>query len=136
PSLGYCWPFQGPRTKVLIRLPAAVEPRGITLQHTSNTGPLLGTASSAPRDFTVSVSLCWALGAGTWPRGKAPALSLRPRVTLLFAVVSLQNERSRAFRFFKLGVQSTQGNQGYICIYQVQVHGKMVGTNANGRRRA
>lgn len=70
-SPGYCWPFQGSRSEVLIRLPAPVQPMAITIQHASKTASPLGTVSSAPRDFTVSVSLCRALGAGTWPRGKA-----------------------------------------------------------------
>lgn len=69
-SLGYCWPFQGSQTEVLIQLPAQIQPTAITVQHTSKTASPLGTASSAPRDFTVSVSLCWALGAGTWLQGK------------------------------------------------------------------
>ncbi|KAF1647108.1 SUN domain-containing protein 2, partial [Eudyptes chrysocome] len=53
-SLGYCWPFQGSRTQVLIRLPAQIQPTAITIQHTSKRASPLGTVSSAPRDFTVS----------------------------------------------------------------------------------
>ena len=70
-SPGYCWPFQGSRSEVLIRLPTQTRPTAIIIQHASKIASPLGTVSSAPRDFTVSVSLCRALGAGTWPRGKA-----------------------------------------------------------------
>ena len=62
-----------------------------------------------------------------------PALTpYSPAVTLLFAIVSLQNGIPRAFRFLKLGIQSNWGKPGYTCIYQVQVHGKIAGTNAIG----
>ena len=72
-SPGYCWPFQGSRSEVLIRLPTQIRPTAVTVQHASKIASPPGTVSSAPRDFTVSVSLCRALGAGTWPRGKAVA---------------------------------------------------------------
>lgn len=48
---------------MLIRLPAEIRPTAITVQHTSKTGCPLSTISSAPRDFTVSVSL---LSTGGW----------------------------------------------------------------------
>uniref|UniRef100_A0A663F1A6 SUN domain-containing protein n=1 Tax=Aquila chrysaetos chrysaetos TaxID=223781 RepID=A0A663F1A6_AQUCH len=147
-SPGYCWPFQGSRSEVLIRLPTQIRPTAVTIQHASKIASPPGTVSSAPRDFTVSVSLCRALGAGTWPRGKAltgtccslricrdvcapkHCCSPRGRVTLLFATVSLQNGDSRAFRFLKLVIESNWGKPGYTCIYRVQVYGKTVGTTA------
>ncbi|XP_064902703.1 SUN domain-containing protein 3-like [Columba livia] len=64
-SPGYCWPFQGSRSEVLIRLPTQIQPTAVVIQHTSKAASPPGTVSSAPRDFTVSVSLCRALGAGT-----------------------------------------------------------------------
>lgn len=62
-SPGYCWPFQGSQSEVLIRLPAKIQPTAITVQHTLKTDSLLRTISSAPRDFTVFVSL---LSTGGW----------------------------------------------------------------------
>ena len=62
-SPGYCWPFQGSQSEVLIRLPAKIRPTAITVQHTLKTDSPLRTISSAPRDFTVSVSL---LSTGGW----------------------------------------------------------------------
>lgn len=64
-SPGYCWPFQGSRSEVLIRLPAQIQPTALTIQHTSKRASPPETTSSAPQDFTVSVSLGWGLGAGT-----------------------------------------------------------------------
>ncbi|XP_074876911.1 uncharacterized protein LOC142027125 [Buteo buteo] len=70
-SSGYCWPFQASRSQLVIRLPARVQPTAITVQHPLKESSAFGDISSAPRDFTVSVSLCRALGAGTECWGKA-----------------------------------------------------------------
>lgn len=56
---------------MVIRLPAQVRPTAITLQHPLKKSSALGDISSAPRDFTVLVSLCQALGAGMWRCRKA-----------------------------------------------------------------
>ncbi|XP_065518755.1 sperm-associated antigen 4 protein-like isoform X1 [Lathamus discolor] len=64
-SPGYCWPFQGSQSEVLIRLPAKIRPMAIAVQHALRTHSPLRTTSSAPRDFTVSVSAePWGLGPG------------------------------------------------------------------------
>ncbi|NXS92248.1 SPAG4 protein, partial [Jacana jacana] len=132
---GYCWPFQGSQSEVLMRLPAQILPIAISIRHASMTAFPLGTASSAPRDFTVYVSLCGMLGPRTWPRGKG-GLDEEGKEEALLGTFSydvqkqpmqtfpLQNEVPRAFRFLKLGIQSNWGKPGYTCICQVQVHGK------------
>ncbi|NXN23758.1 SUN3 protein, partial [Nycticryphes semicollaris] len=132
---GYCWPFQGSRSEVLIRLPAQILPIAISIEHASMRASPLGTASSAPRDFTVCVSLCWVLGPGTWLREKAGLDEEGKEETSLgtfsynvqskpMQTFPLQNGIPRAFRFLKLGIQSNWGKPGYTCIYRVQVHGK------------
>ncbi|NXW12157.1 SUN5 protein, partial [Fregetta grallaria] len=45
----------------------------------------------------------------------------------------LQNGIPRAFWLLKLVIQSNWGKPGHTCIYRVQVHGKIVGTNAIGQ---
>ncbi|KAF1674200.1 SPAG4 protein, partial [Pygoscelis papua] len=117
-SLGYCWPFQGSWSKMLIRLPTQIRPTAITVQHTSKIGG------------------SWSLSRGLAGRGRhsEPAITLyTPGVSLLFAMVSLQNGIPRAFWFLKLVIESNWGKPGYTCIYQVQVYGKIVGTNAIGQ---
>ncbi|XP_030368118.1 uncharacterized protein LOC115619637 isoform X1 [Strigops habroptila] len=47
----------------------------------------------------------------------------------------LQNELPRAFQFMRLGIRSNWGKSGNTCIYRVQVHGKVTGTNAVGQAR-
>ncbi|KAM6329493.1 sperm-associated antigen 4 protein-like [Alca torda] len=118
---GYCWPFQGSWSEVLIRLPTQITPTAITIHHTSKMASALGTVSSAPRDFTVSgldeegkdETL---LGAFTYTLQKEPNQTF-----------PLQNGIPRGFQFLKLGIRSNWGKPGYTCIYRVQVHGKIVG---------
>ncbi|KFQ93946.1 SUN domain-containing protein 2, partial [Nipponia nippon] len=116
-SLGYCWPFQGSRSEVLIRLPTSVRPTAVTVQHTPKISSPLGTVSSAPRDFTVS---------GLDEEGEDETLlgtftySMQKEPTQTFP---LQNGIHKAFRFLKLVIQSNWGKPGYTCIYQVQVYG-------------
>ncbi|XP_049651712.1 uncharacterized protein LOC126036226 [Accipiter gentilis] len=125
-SPGYCWPFQGFWSEVLIRLPTEIRPLAIIIEHTSKTASPPGTVSSAPRDFTVY---------GLDEEGKEETLlgtftyTVQKGPTQTFP---LQNGIPRAFRVLKLGIQSNWGKPGYICIYRVQVCGKMVGTNAIG----
>ncbi|KFV52291.1 Sperm-associated antigen 4 protein, partial [Gavia stellata] len=116
-SPGYCWPFQGSRSEVLIQLPTQIRPMAVTIQHTSKIDSLLGPVSSAPRDFTVS---------GLDEEGEDEALlgtftyTVQKKPTQTFL---LQNGIPRAFRFLKLVIQSNWGKPGYTCIYRVQVHG-------------
>ncbi|NXF60059.1 SPAG4 protein, partial [Ciccaba nigrolineata] len=131
----YCWPFDGSRGEVLIRLPTHMRPTAITIQHVSQMASLLGTDSSAPRDFTVSVSLCRALG-GLDEKYKGETLlgiftydmQKEPNQTF-----PLQNGVSRAFHLLKLHIWSNWGDRRYTCIYRVQVHGKAVGMNVIGQ---
>ncbi|KFQ68879.1 SUN domain-containing protein 2, partial [Phaethon lepturus] len=116
-SPGYCWPFQGSGSEVLIWLPTQIRPMTITIQHTSKLASPLGTLSSAPGDFTVS---------GLDEEGKEETLlgtftySMQKEPTQTFP---LQTGVPRAFRVLKLGIQSNWGKTGYTCIYRVQVHG-------------
>ncbi|NXF65510.1 SUN3 protein, partial [Ciccaba nigrolineata] len=128
---GYCWPFKEPQSEALIRLPTHMRPTAITIQHVSQMASLLGTDSSAPRDFTVSVSLCRALGAGTWPRGRAGLDKKCEGETLLATFVyAVQKEPTQTFPLHTTpDIWSNWGEPGYTCIYRVQVHGRIVGTN-------
>ncbi|NWS50873.1 SPAG4 protein, partial [Probosciger aterrimus] len=141
-SPGYCWPFQASRSQVVIRLPEQVQPTAITVQHPLKRSSGLGDISSALRDFTVSVSLCWALGAGPQPWEKAGMDGEEETLLGTFTydiakeptqTFPLQNELPRAFRFIRLAIQSNWGKSGNTCIYRVQVHGKVTGMNAVGQ---
>ncbi|XP_069632339.1 sperm-associated antigen 4 protein-like isoform X2 [Haliaeetus albicilla] len=126
-SPGYCWPFQAPRSQLVIRLPARVQPTAITVQHPLKESSALGDISSAPRDFTVS---------GADEEGEEETLlgtfsyDIEKEPTQTFP---LQNELPRAFQSIRLVVHSTWGKSRYTCISRVQVHGNIMGRNAIGR---
>ncbi|XP_061216330.1 SUN domain-containing protein 2-like [Neopsephotus bourkii] len=125
-SPGYCWPFQGSQSEVLIQLPAKIRPTAITIQHTLKADSPLRTISSAPRDFTVS---------GLDEEGKDETLlgtftyAAQEEVIQTFPL----QDKMRDFRFLNLVVQSNWGKPGYTCIYRVQVHGKVDGTSADSQ---
>ncbi|NXV74469.1 SUN3 protein, partial [Atlantisia rogersi] len=135
-SPGYCWTSPTSQSHVVIRLPTHVQPTAITLQHPLMKYSVLGDISSAPRDFSVFVSVCQALGAGTWLAEEdvqgplaAPYIS---GVICLFATFSLQ-EVSGAFQYIKLFIQNNWGNRRHTCIYRVQVDGRIKKMNAKGQ---
>ncbi|KFZ47364.1 SUN domain-containing protein 2, partial [Antrostomus carolinensis] len=115
-SPGYCWPFQGSRSEVLIRLPTQIRPRAITVQHNSKIASPLGTVSSAPQDVTVYVSEEdkdeTLLGTFTYSVQKEPSQTF-----------PLKKGTPGAFRCLKLVIRSNWGKPGYTCIYRVQVYG-------------
>ncbi|CAN0157784.1 unnamed protein product [Bubo scandiacus] len=126
-SLNYCWPFDGSRGEVLIRLSTHMQPTAITIQHVSQMASLLGSVSSAPRDFTVSgldetYEGETLLGTFTYDAQKEPTQTF-----------PLQNGIPRVFQLLKLHIWSNWGDPRYTCIYRVQVHGKVVGTNVIGQ---
>ncbi|NXD18073.1 SUN1 protein, partial [Nothocercus nigrocapillus] len=51
---GQCWAFQGSQGRVVIKLPAAVWPTALTVQHISKADSPSGSVSSAPKDIAVS----------------------------------------------------------------------------------
>lgn len=82
-SPGYCWPLQASQRQVLIRLPATVRPTAVSVQHLLKKSSALGDISSAPRDFTVFVSLCWAPGAGEKLSGGLASLCAAAEIRVL-----------------------------------------------------
>ncbi|NXN94529.1 SUN1 protein, partial [Rhinopomastus cyanomelas] len=122
-SLGHCWPLQDSQADVLIHLPVKLRPTAITIQHMPEAAALLDI-SSAPRSFTVAVSLCWALGWGLVAGGKSTMGETLVSHVWDSGVFSLQTRTHKAFRALKLTVWKTWGQRGYTCIYQLQVHGK------------
>ncbi|NXT91131.1 SPAG4 protein, partial [Anhinga rufa] len=115
-SPGYCWPFQGLWSEVLIWLPTQIELTTITIQHTSKIAFLLGTGvDEEGADKTLLRTFIYAMQ-------KDPTQSF-----------PLQNGFSRIFCFSRFVIQSNCRKPGYTCIYQVQMHGKIVGMNAIGQ---
>ncbi|NWY08041.1 SUN1 protein, partial [Nothoprocta ornata] len=117
-SPGQCWAFHGAVGHVVIRLPENIWPVAVTVEHIPKSVSPTGEVSSAPKDFAVFVSLCFA------PARREGATALREGRPLLTApTLPLQKQLPRAFRFIKIQVQSNWGKREYTCLYRVQVHG-------------
>ncbi|XP_031464578.1 sperm-associated antigen 4 protein-like isoform X2 [Phasianus colchicus] len=122
-SPGECWPMQGHQGQVVIRLPAKILPSCLTLQHVDPELTPAGFISSAPRQsavfgLDVDGEEEVPLGSFTFNVHKAPLQTFL-----------LQNNHARAFRYIKVLVKSNWGHPEHTCIYQVQVHGKVVEKN-------
>ncbi|NXC69710.1 SUN5 protein, partial [Anhinga anhinga] len=141
-SPGYCWPFQGLWSEVLIWLPTQIELTAITIQHTSKIAFLLGTVISLLWHecflmvvLSLSCSLC-SISKGVDEEGADKTL-LRTFIYALqkdpIQTFPLQNGIPRTIWFSKSVIQRNCRKPGYICIYQVQVYGKIVGANAIGQ---
>ncbi|NWU53247.1 SUN2 protein, partial [Dromas ardeola] len=132
-SLGYCWPFQASQSQVDIQLLAQVQPTAITVQHPLKKSSGLRDIKQCPRDFTISVSFCKALGAGTWCWGKAGVDEEGGEETLLgtfsFNIGKKPTQTfplqvREAFQYIRLLALSNWGQSGYACVYREQAIGK------------
>lgn len=54
---GNCWAFQGPQGFAVVRLSARIRPTAVTLEHVPKSLSPNSTISSAPKDFSIFVSL-------------------------------------------------------------------------------
>ncbi|KAM6188936.1 uncharacterized protein WM294_014868 [Sarcoramphus papa] len=119
---GDCWPFQGSRGHVVIRLPEQIWPTAFTIWHISKAVSPSGEVSSAPKEFAVSgvdeATAETLLGTFTYDVHKEIAQTFH-----------VQKELPRTFRYIKFQVQSNWGNPEYTCVYRVQVHGKTASPN-------
>ncbi|KAM6188924.1 SUN domain-containing protein 3-like [Sarcoramphus papa] len=119
---GDCWPFQGSRGHVVIRLPEQIWPTAFTIWHISAAVSPSGEVSSAPKEFAVSgvdeATAETLLGTFTYDVHKEIAQTFH-----------VQKELPRTFRYIKFQVQSNWGNPEYTCVYRVQVHGKTASPN-------
>ncbi|XP_050770682.1 SUN domain-containing protein 3-like [Gymnogyps californianus] len=119
---GDCWPFQGSRGHVVIRLPEQIWPTAFTIWHISAAVSPSGEVSSAPKEFAVSgvdeATAETLLGTFTYDVHKEIAQTFH-----------VQKELPRTFRYIKFRVQSNWGNPEYTCVYRVQVHGKTASPN-------
>ncbi|XP_062424475.1 SUN domain-containing protein 3-like [Rhea pennata] len=118
---GNCWSFPGSQGHVFIRLPKAIFPRAVTLEHISMRVSPGENISSAPRDFAVygmkaeNEEQGLFLGEFTYMAAEHP-----------FQTFQLKNERSDSLQYVKLKVLSNWGHPEYTCVYRFRVHGDAV----------
>ncbi|XP_052559506.1 SUN domain-containing protein 3-like [Tympanuchus pallidicinctus] len=116
---GNCWPFPGSQGHVLIKLPRAIFPTAVTLNHgVPATAYCADSTSSAPKDFAVyglqeeGDEEGTLLGEFTFTPGQDPSQTFQ-----------LQNEHSGFINYIKLRVLSNWGHPDYTCVYQFRLHG-------------
>ncbi|XP_062424476.1 SUN domain-containing protein 3-like [Rhea pennata] len=115
---GNCWSFPGSQGHVFIRLPKAIFPHAVTLEHISVRASPGENISSAPRDFAVygmkaeNEEQGLFLGEFTYMAAEHP-----------FQTFQLKNECSDSLQYVKLKVLSNWGHPEYTCVYRFRVHG-------------
>ena len=63
---GQCFPFKGDQGSVIIKLAVPVKPTEFVLEHLSKSISIVGHISSAPKNFTVTVSRNFSLRIANW----------------------------------------------------------------------
>ncbi|XP_072186126.1 SUN domain-containing protein 3-like [Excalfactoria chinensis] len=116
---GNCWPFPGSQGHVVIKLPMAVFPTAVTMNHGIPAGAYHAESiSSAPKDFAVyglkdeEDEEGIFLGEFTFVPGQAPSQTFQ-----------LKNELSGLISYVRLQVLSNWGHPEYTCVYQFRLHG-------------
>ncbi|XP_072185612.1 SUN domain-containing protein 3-like isoform X2 [Excalfactoria chinensis] len=127
---GNCWPFPGSQGHVVIKLPMAVFPTAVTINHGIPAGAYhADSISSAPKDFAVyglkdeEDEEGIFLGEFTFVPGQAPGQTFQ-----------LKNKLSGLISYVRLQVLSNWGHPEYTCLYQFRLHGDPArDNNARGR---
>ncbi|XP_072184187.1 SUN domain-containing protein 3-like [Excalfactoria chinensis] len=116
---GNCWPFPRSQGHVVIKLPMAVFPTAVTINHEIPAGAYRADSiSSAPKDFAVyglkdeEDEEGIFLGEFTFVLGQAPGQTF-----------PLKNKLSGLISYVRLQVLSNWGNPEYTCVYQFRLHG-------------
>uniref|UniRef100_A0A8V0X8K6 SUN domain-containing protein n=2 Tax=Gallus gallus TaxID=9031 RepID=A0A8V0X8K6_CHICK len=116
---GNCWPFPGSQGHVFIKLPVAVFPTAVTINHGVPAAAYhADSISSAPKDFAVyglqeeDDEKGTLLGEFIFTPGQAPGQTFQ-----------LKNEHSAFIKYVRLQVLSNWGHRDYTCVYQFRLHG-------------
>ncbi|XP_062918675.1 SUN domain-containing protein 2 [Mobula hypostoma] len=118
---GNCWAFKGSQGFVVIQLAARIRPTAFTLEHIPRSIALLGSTSSAPRDFSVfglddeDRDEGFLFGQYTYNQEADPIQTFQ-----------VQNEDLAAYQVIELRVNSNWGHPEYTCLYRFRVHGEPV----------
>ncbi|KGL83086.1 SUN domain-containing protein 2, partial [Tinamus guttatus] len=112
---GKCWAFPGSQGQVVIRLPARIWPRAVTVQHISKMLSPENTSSS-PKDISISglddEGAEVLLGAFQFDIEKDP-----------MQFFPLKTELHKGFHYIKINILNNWGNQEYTCLYHFKLHG-------------
>ncbi|NWJ10826.1 SUN3 protein, partial [Crypturellus undulatus] len=114
---GKCWAFPGSQGQVVIRLPARILPRALTMQHSSKMLSAGDDISTSPKDISIS---------GLDDEGQEIQLGsflFDPKKEQKQFFV-LKNELHKAFQYIKVNILSNWGSKEYTCLYHLKFHGK------------
>ncbi|XP_067830811.1 SUN domain-containing protein 2-like [Heptranchias perlo] len=118
---GNCWAFKGSQGFVVIQLAARIRPTAFTLEHIPKSVALLGSISSAPRDFFV-----YGLDEEIREEGLLLGRYTYDQDADSIQTFQVQNKELRAFQVIELRVNSNWGHPEYTCLYRFRVHGDPV----------
>uniref|UniRef100_UPI00398F8C3D SUN domain-containing protein 2 isoform X2 n=1 Tax=Pristiophorus japonicus TaxID=55135 RepID=UPI00398F8C3D len=118
---GNCWAFKGSQGFVVIQLAARIRPTAFTLEHISKSIALLGSISSAPRDFFV-----YGLDEEIREEGLLLGRYTYDQDADSIQTFQVQNKELGAYQVIELRVNSNWGHPEYTCLYRFRVHGDPV----------
>ncbi|XP_072127932.1 SUN domain-containing protein 2 isoform X2 [Mobula birostris] len=118
---GNCWAFKGSQGFVVIQLAARIRPTAFTLEHIPRSIALLGSTSSAPRDFSV-----FGLDDEDRDEGFLFGQYTYNQEADSIQTFQVQNEDLAAYQVIELRVNSNWGHPEYTCLYRFRVHGEPV----------
>ncbi|XP_072889634.1 SUN domain-containing protein 2 isoform X1 [Hemitrygon akajei] len=118
---GNCWAFKGSQGFVVIQLAARIRPTAFTLEHIPRSIALLGSTSSAPRDFSV-----FGLDDENRDEGFLFGQYTYNQEADSIQTFQVQNKDLAAYQVIELRVNSNWGHPEYTCLYRFRVHGEPV----------
>ncbi|XP_051899371.1 SUN domain-containing protein 2-like [Pristis pectinata] len=116
---GNCWAFKGSQGFVVIQLAARIRPTAFTLEHIPKSIALLGSTSSAPRDFSV-----FGLDDENREEGFLFGQYTYSQEADSIQTFHVQNKDLAAYQVIELRVNSNWGHPEYTCLYRFRVHGE------------
>ncbi|CAH8578910.1 unnamed protein product [Schistosoma turkestanicum] len=117
---GDCWPFEGSKGQVIIRLSSPIIISSVTLEHLPKELSPNGRLDSAPRDFLVKALQSeydedgLVLGEFTYDVKNRPIQNFPTK------------EYLKPIQYVELVILNNHGHSEYTCIYRFRVHGRMI----------
>ncbi|KAG7493439.1 hypothetical protein JOB18_009106 [Solea senegalensis] len=120
---GRCWPFSGGQGHLVIALPYTITVSHVTLSHISNKISPSSTINAAPKVFSIyGMEYLGSdesrLGTFLYDQDGDPVQTFR-----------ISDNKSGAFNYIRLQIESNWGHPDYTCLYNFRVHGRWTNKN-------
>eukprot|EP00118_Oscarella_pearsei_P001664 m.8065 g.8065 ORF g.8065 m.8065 type:complete len:896 (+) comp20306_c0_seq1:149-2836(+) len=116
---GQCWPLEGSKGFLVIKLAVTINVTEISYEHTDRNLTVNGTIFSAPKEFAV-----FGLADETDEIGTHLGSYVYDKDGDTLQSFPVQKEVLQPFRFILFSVSSNHGDGRYTCLYRIRVHGK------------